>query len=226
MTFRDRADGGSELAHRLADLGLVSPVVLGLLMGGVPVAAGVARGLGVGFDAFVAHRVGLPGREELGIAAVAEGLAEPIVSDASRMLGVGPGDLGILTLRAQSEIRRRVMHYRYGRHLPDLAGADVVLVEDGSATSVVVEAALRSLRQRRPHMLVMASPVCTSPTAARAAQVADEVVCAGELAALIDVERCYDDFSPVAERELLDLLAPPGRGATASLRLGPAGVSA
>jgi putative phosphoribosyl transferase len=213
MAFVDRADGGRRLAERLADLDLQSPVVLGLLMGGVPVAAGLAGELGVAFDAFVAHRVGLPGREELGIAAVAEGLAEPIVSDASRMLGVGPRDLGILTQRAQSEVRRRVTVYRSGRDLPRIGGEDVVLVEDGSATSVVVEAALRSLRHRRPRRLVLASPILPVPTAERAAQIADDVVCAGDPVAFIDIARWYDDFAPVGDRDVLELLGPRGRRA-------------
>src|SRR5205814_6531635 len=138
----------------------------------------VADALDAPFDVFVARKVGTPGHEELGIGAVAEGLAEPVVSDIARQVGVSAADLVILAERARAELDRRVARYRNGRELPDVRGRDVVLVDDGLATGVTAEAALRALRRLQPNRLTLAVPVCARETAARLGEYADEVVCA------------------------------------------------
>jgi putative phosphoribosyl transferase len=206
MRFRDRADAGQQLAERLRGAPLVAPIVLGLPRGGIPVAAEVAAALGAPLDVFVARKVGTPGHEELGIGAVAEGLEEPVVSDVARQLGVSSADLRTLADRAQNELGRRVALYRGGRSLPPLIGRDVILVDDGLATGVTAEAALRALRRWRPRRLVLAVPVCARETAARLAGVADEVVCVEAPAQFYAVGEWYADFSQTTDEEVLDLL--------------------
>jgi putative phosphoribosyl transferase len=206
MRFRDRADAGQQLAERLRGARLVAPIVLGLPRGGIPVAAEVAAALGAPLDVFVARKVGTPGHEELGIGAVAEGLEEPVVSDVARQLGISAADLRTLADRAQDELRRRVALYRGGRSLPPLIGRDVIVVDDGLATGVTAEAALRALRRWRPSRLVLAVPVCARETAARLAGVADEVVCVETPAQFYAVGEWYQDFSQTTDEEVLDLL--------------------
>jgi putative phosphoribosyl transferase len=206
MRFRDRADAGQQLAERLRGASLVAPIVLGLPRGGIPVAAEVAAALGAPLEVFVARKVGTPGHEELGIGAVAEGLDEPVVSDVARQLGVSAADLRTLADLAQAEVGRRVALYRGGRRLPPLIGRDVILVDDGLATGVTAEAALRALRRWQPSRLVLAVPVCAPETAARLANVADEVVCVEAPAQFYAVGEWYQDFSQTTDEEVMDLL--------------------
>ncbi len=206
MRFRDRADAGRHLAERLREVPLTSPVVLGLPRGGIPVAAEVARALGAPLEVFVARKVGTPGHEELGIGAVAEGLDEPVVSDTARQLGVSGADMRALAEPAHRELCRRVALYRGNRPLPELTGRNVVLVDDGLATGVTAEAALRALRRWRPGRLVLAVPVCARETAARIANVADEVVCVEAPAHFYAVGEWYEDFSQTTDQEVLNLL--------------------
>jgi putative phosphoribosyl transferase len=204
--FTDRAQAGRVLARRLDDLRLRSPVVLGLPRGGIPVASEVAAGLGVSFDVFVARKVGAPGQEELGIGAVAEGLAKPVISRTGGARGLRPADLDALVQRAREEVSRRVHLYRAGRDLPEIQGADVVLVDDGLATGVTAEAALRALRERRPSRLVLAVPVGARQTVGRLARVADHVVCVREPRDFFAVGEWYEDFSQTTDEEVLRLL--------------------
>lgn len=211
--FPDRLSAGAALAHTLLGLGLHSPVVLGIARGGVPVAAAVARGLGVEFDVFVSRKIGLPGHEELGIGAVAEGLDVPVFSRLAAQAHLGDRALSELVDAARTEVVRRVRLYRGDRALPDITGSDVVLVDDGLATGVSAQAGIRALRTRAPRRLVLAAPVCAWEAAHQLVGEADEVVCAVAPADLSAVGLWYDDFSQTTDAEVLDLLrSPVGRG--------------
>lgn len=204
--FRDRAHAGRVLAGRLREHDLRSPVVLGLPRGGIPVAAEVATALGVPLEVFVARKIGTPGHEELGIGAIAEGLDEPVLSRDARHLGLGPSDLEALASEVRAEIARRVDRYRAGRALPELAGRDVVVVDDGLATGVTAEAALLSLRTRRPGWLVLAAPVCARDTGTRLAEMTDDLVCVEQPLDFIAVGEWYDDFRQTSDEEVVRLL--------------------
>lgn len=207
MPFRDRRDAGRQLAQRLQQLPRSSPLVFGLPRGGVPVAAEVAAALGAPLDVFVARKVGLPGHEELGIGAIAEGMVEPIVSEAARSVGIRPADLGALATKARQELDRRVASYRGDRAVPAVAGRDVIVVDDGLATGVTAEAALRSLRSRNPNRLILAVPVCTPETARRLRGLADAVVCVEAPQQFSAVGQWYEDFSQTTDAEVVALLA-------------------
>lgn len=89
MRFRDRRDAGRRLADALAADHFVDPIVLALPRGGVPMGYEIATRLGAPLEVFVARKVGAPGREELGIGAVAEGGAT-VAAPSARELGVRP----------------------------------------------------------------------------------------------------------------------------------------
>jgi len=204
--FLDRPHAGRVLAGLLRDRRLRSPVVLGLPRGGIPVAAEVATALGAPLEVYVARKIGTPWQEELGIGAIAEDLDEPVLSSEAQYLGLHSGDLDALADRVRAEVARRVDRYRAGRALPDLAGRDVVVVDDGLATGVTAEAALRSLRTRRPGWLVLAAPVCARDTATRLAEVADDLVCVERPADFIAVGEWYEDFRQTSDEEVVRLL--------------------
>lgn len=206
MAFRDRMDAGHRLAPKLVKLGLESPVVLAVPRGGVPVAAAVADALGAPMEVFVARKIGLPGQEELGIGAVAEGLDRPIFSDSAWLLQTSAARLEALAHRAHQELERRVAHYRGGRLLPELGGRDVIVVDDGLATGITAEAALVALRRSRPHCLILAVPVCAAETAGRLSGLADQIVCAETPSEFFAVGEWYDDFSQTTDDEVLELL--------------------
>lgn len=215
--FRDRTEAGQRLTEVLAAWDLRDPMVLGLPRGGVPVASEVALGLGAPLEAFVARKIGAPRQPEFGVGAVAEGGTVVVNRAAQRSLGLDESSFAALVETACAEVRRQVRRYRGERPLPPLRNRTVVLVDDGLATGVTAEAALRDLRRAGVGSLTLAVPVCAPETARRLAALADDVVCVQSPQHLGAVGQWYERFEATAEEEVLDLLAgscehrrPPG----------------
>lgn len=204
MRFTDRRDAGRRLAPRVAALNLTDPVVLALPRGGVPVAAPIAEHLSAPLEVFVARKVGLPEQPEFGIGAIAEGLAEPVVyADAPR---IRERTWRELTAQAQTELDRRVARYRGERALPPLAGTDVVLVDDGLATGVTAEAAVRGVRTYSPSRVVLAVPVAAPDTAERLSDQVDDLVALLMPRHFQAVGLWYEDYRQTEDDEVLALL--------------------
>jgi len=204
--FRDRSDAGRQLAERLRKVSLTDPIVLGLPRGGVPVAWEVADLLKAPLDVFVARKIGVPGFEEFGIAAIAEGSDELIVGATATRLGYEVDRIIALAEAERPELDRRVEAYRHGRALPELAGHDVILVDDGLATGVTAEAALYALRERHPARLILAVPPCARDSAQRLAGLADQVVCVLMPTEFHAVAEWYEQFPQVTDEEVTDCL--------------------
>lgn len=214
MSYRDRADAGRRLAEAVVARAPEQPVVLGLPRGGVPVAAEVAAALGCALDVVVARKVGAPGQPEMGIGAVAEGGGEVVDAATVRGLGVSDTALAAAVAAEREELDRRVATYRRGRPLPPLAGHVVVLVDDGLATGVTAEAAVRGLRTLGVERVLLAVPVGAPEAVARLEAVADEVVCPLRPARFRAVGQWYDRFGQTGDAEVLRLLGrtPPDGG--------------
>jgi predicted phosphoribosyltransferase len=92
--FRDRRDAGRVLAGQLEQYRDQPDVlVLGLPRGGVPVAYEVATALGAPLDVFVVRKLGVPGREEVAMGAIASGGVVVVNDDVVRGLGIAPEQL-------------------------------------------------------------------------------------------------------------------------------------
>lgn len=204
--FRDRLDAGCRLAEVLRPRDWTRPLVLALPRGGVPVASPVAEALQAELDVLVARKIGAPGQPELGIGAVAEGALEPVWGPTASRLRLSPRRRDELVAQERREVERRVAAYRSGRPAPDPAGRDVVLVDDGLATGITAEAALRSLRHRGASTVVLAVPVGAPDTVARLGVLASAVCCLERPDDLVAVGAWYRDFRQVGDAEVRELL--------------------
>ncbi|SFW84378.1 phosphoribosyltransferase [Amycolatopsis australiensis] len=205
--FADREDGGRRLAAELGRRTWADPLVLGLARGGVPVAAVVARRLGAELDVAVARKIGAPGRREFGVGAVTPD--GPAIYDEAilRGLKLTAERMARAERHERAEARRRFERYRDGRPPVDVAGRDVILVDDGLATGVTATAALRDVRAGNPRTVVFAAPVGAPGAAAALRHEADDVVCVAEPPGFRAVGQWYADFRQTSDDDVLDLLA-------------------
>lgn len=205
--FRDRSEAGQALASRLtAYARRPGVIVLALPRGGVPVAFQVAVALQVPLDVFIVRKLGVPGQEELAMGAIASGGVRVLNEDVIAQLDIPREVVDSVTWREQMELERREHRYRNGRPPPDLAGRTVILVDDGIATGSTMRVAVVALRQQQPARTVIAVPVAPRETCAELRGYADEMVCLLEPEDFYAVGFWYEDFSPVSDEEVLELM--------------------
>ncbi|QRN98164.1 phosphoribosyltransferase [Archangium violaceum] len=207
MRFRDRKDGGCQLAALLKGYRDESPLVLGLPRGGVPVAYEVARTLGAPLDVWVVRKVGAPGQPELGLGAVAEGGALFLDRGMIRSLGYSETEVMQVAEREAEEVSVRIARFRGPHPAPDLEGRTVLLVDDGVATGGTMRAAIRALRERRPRKIVLAVPVGAVESLDSLSAEVDDVVCAHPAEFMMAVGEFYEDFRQTSDEEVQRLLA-------------------
>lgn len=170
-------------------------------------AAEVASAHHAPLDVFVARKVGAPGHPEFGIGAIAEGGAVVADGISLRHAGVTPARFDELAAEEHHELVRRVQHYRGDRALPPLDA--VVLVDDGLATGVTAEAAIRGLRALGAEVVLLAVPVGAADTIDRLATVADDVVSVLRPHDLRAVGEWYENFTQTTDDEVLAALRGP-----------------
>jgi putative phosphoribosyl transferase len=208
LTFADRAEAGRLLAERLVSLALEAPVVLALPRGGVPVAAEIARALAAPLDVAFVRKIGAPEQPELAVGAIADGEEPEIVLNHKLVRAL---DLSEAYIRAQAAlelgaIEQRRRHYAALRPAADVAGRAVVVVDDGVATGMTMQAALRHVKRRKPARLIAAAPIASREAVSLLKREADTVVVLGNPRRFGSVGSFYRDFGQVSDEEVAALL--------------------
>ncbi len=207
MLFRDRTEAGQVLAGRLSGYANRPDVlVLALPRGGVPVAYEVAQVLHAPLDVFLVRKLGVPGREELAMGAIASGGVRVLNEDVVRALGISPEVIKSVAAGELHELTRRERLYRGDRPLPDVTGRTIILVDDGLATGSTMRAAVAALRRRNPKRIIVAVPVGSAETCNEFQGEADEVVCARTPEPFYAVGQWYEDFTQTTDEEVHDML--------------------
>lgn len=201
--FVDRRWAGALLAGPLSSE--PDAVVLGIVRGGVPVAAAVAQALSSPLDIAVICKVGHPLQRELAVGAVsADG--DLYTNENAEML---PEDeLRILVDEAMARARLLEVTLRGDRPQVDLEARTAVVVDDGIATSATMMCAIAYAHRKKAARVVCAAPVAPRDSIATLQANCDRVV---TLAAVDDprfaVGRYYADFHQVSDAEVRATLA-------------------
>jgi putative phosphoribosyl transferase len=215
--FRDRRDAGRQLAEKLsAYANRPDVLVLGLPRGGVPVAYEVAKVLNVPLDVFLVRKLGVPGREELAMGAIASGSVRVLNKNVVQSLRLSDQTIEAVAAAEQRTLVRRERVYRGDR--PRLAVRDqtIILVDDGLATGATMRAAVVALRQQQPRRIVVAVPVAALETCDEFRAEVDDIVCAITPPLFYAVGLWYQDFSQTSDEEVRALLEHAAQPTTAS----------
>jgi len=201
--FRDRKDAGQKLASELEAKypKIKNGVVLALPRGGVVIGSEVAKALNLPLDIIVTRKIGAPLNPEYAIAAVSE--HEMIVSPRENP------DLNYVNKEAEKErreIQRRAKEYRGQKPKIDLKNQTVILVDDGLATGLTMEVALREVRQKNPRQIILAVPVAPPETVENFKRIVDDIIVLNIEPLFFAVGQFYEDFVAVSDKQVKEYL--------------------
>jgi len=201
--FTDRRDAGRLLAQKLSTYaGQTDVLILALPRGGVPVAYEVAMALHAPLDIFLVRKLGLPGREELAIGAIASGDIRVLNEDIIRVLSVPEEVINIVARNELQELKRREHHYRGNRPAPEIRDRKVLLIDDGLATGASMRAAVLGVRAQHPTRIVIAVPAAAPELCDAFEFEVDEMVCGMTPEPFYGLSRWYEDFSQTTDAEV------------------------
>ena len=206
MVFADRRHAGRLLAAQLQRFAADRPVVVALPRGGVPVGFEIARALGAPLEILAVRKLGAPANPEFGVGVIAEDGTVVLDRVTASRVGLTSSVLDETVAREARELRRRVARYRGDRPALDVRDRTVIVADDGLATGVTDVAAVRALRGLLAARVIVAVPVGVRASLARVGEEADEVVCHTVPAELRGVGFWYEDFTPVSDEQVLELL--------------------
>jgi putative phosphoribosyl transferase len=206
VRYADRRQAGDELATHLATYaGRGDVVVLGLVRGGVPVAARVAAALAAPLDILVVRKLGVPWAREVAFGAV--GPDGVVVHNPEVESHLSATEMKEVVAAETGEVARREELYRRGRPALALTGRVAIVVDDGLATGATARAAAAVARHLGAATVVVAVPVGARDSVERLRAEADEVVCPLVPDRFGAVSRFYASFPQTTDDEVAALLA-------------------
>jgi predicted phosphoribosyltransferase len=199
--FTNRIEAGLLLAVRLKKFRDQPGVVLAVPRGGVPVAYGVAKELGMPLDIILTKKIGHPINREYAIGAVS--LHDSFVVP----------ERGISQFYIENEIRTirnrlKEMYRKFmgGKEPESLKGKTVIIVDDGIATGNTLLGTVNMLRKQKPSKIIIAVPVASKSAVQRLSKSVDEVIAIIIPEKFHGVSEFYEDFEQVTDDEVQFIL--------------------
>lgn len=209
--FANRQEAGAQLADLLAAQGFLhrNAIVLGLLRGGVPVAAPLALAARCQLGALAVRKLGFPTEPELAFGAIAtysqksaSYLNEKLHESALQQ--TGDTALALTTARAQQQLS--ILADSFAEHMPAITRRTVIVCDDGLATGATMHAALRVLALHHPQELIVAVPVAPHYLVTEFLSMTNAVFSLYTPNEFTAVGAYYQDFGQVAESTVLHML--------------------
>jgi putative phosphoribosyl transferase len=206
--YANRTVAGRLLAETLvAQAVLEKPIVLALPRGGVPVASEVAAQLSAPLGVILVRKIGVPGRSELAMGALAMvggQLSEFRNDEIVDALRIPSESFVAARNRERLELDRRASVFPSGNL--EIADATAIVVDDGLATGSTMLAAVGAVRALTPASVVVAVPVGARQAVQALRAVADQVVCPSIPEPFIAVGAAYEDFRQLSDEEVVQIL--------------------
>lgn len=205
--FRDRTEAGQKLAQKLKSYANRQDLlVLGLPRGGVPVAFEVAMSLNAPLDILLVRKLGVPGREECAMGAIASSGIQILNREIIERRQISQAAIASVASREQRELERRESAYRSNSPFIDKRDCTVILVDDGIATGATIQATVLAVKQQRPKQIIIAVPVAASEIYNKLQTKVDKIVCLKIPEQFNSVSFWYQNFSQTTDAEVRDLL--------------------
>src|SRR3989344_5936375 len=205
IQFKDRQDAGRQLARALREYSDGDSVIYALPRGGVVLGSEIANTLHIPLDLVITRKIGHPSNPEYAICAVSED-GELVCNEVEKAFVNKDWLKNAVAKEVKEAARRREVYLRGIKHIP-ATNITAIVVDDGVATGLTIQAALQSLRKEKPKKLMVAIPVAPHDTLNELRGSADEVVVLEDAKDYLGAVGAYYAYFPqVTDEEVIKLL--------------------
>jgi putative phosphoribosyl transferase len=204
--FHDRTDAACQLAEVIRHRQLKNALVLGIPRGGAVTAAVLAQEIGAEMDVVLARKLRAPDAPELAIGAISEAGEVYFNHAVHQVPGLSDEYVHQECQFQLQEIARRKRMFREVRPPAEVAGRSVIVTDDGIATGATMISALQATRVQAPLSLIVAVPVASPDRLREIRYWCDDLVCLLTPRFFYAVGQFYDNFEPVSDEEVVELL--------------------
>jgi putative phosphoribosyl transferase len=206
--FWDRFDAGKQLAKKFQKYSNKKNVlILAIPSGGVPVGYSIAKELSIPMDVFVVRKIQVPWNTEAGFGALTYD-GEMILNEALiRDLGLTAEIIEEPLSKTKKVLSERVRKFRGKRSDLDIAGKEIVLVDDGLASGFTMFAAVKAIIKKSPKSIVIAIPTSSGEALKLLKDEVDGIIClnvrSGPIFAVADA---YKNWYDLSDNDVLEIL--------------------
>lgn len=203
--FKDRIDAGQKLAVALKEYHGKDAVIFALTRGGVPVGKEVAKALNLPFEPLIIRKIGHPGNKEYAVGAISSG--GQIAINELEIASIDKKWFQDEARKQKQEADRRVKIFLESRKQISIVNKIAIIIDDGIATGLTMQAAIKEIESQKPNKIIVASPIAPSDTINEIRKRVDDCVVllipeyfAGAVGAY------YEDFHEVTDDDVIKIL--------------------
>lgn len=205
--FKDRKEAGRLLAQKLLKYKDMDGIVFGIPSGGVPVAAEIAKVLGLSLDLIIVRKIQLPDNTEAGFGAVGPDGEVSLNMNLISQLRLTEEEVKKQIQITVDTIKRRNELFREGRPFPFLKDKVVIIVDDGLASGYTMLSAVDFIKRHTPEKVVVAVPTAPKGTVDLILPQVDEIVCLNVRSGFtFAVADAYEKWYDLGDEEVISIL--------------------
>ena len=202
--FLDRTHAGRCITDMIRES---DAVVMGIPAGGIPVAAVVARALGLSLDVAVVSKITLPWNTEAGYGAVAFDGSVVLNEALIVRTGLNRNQVQAGIDKTRIKVAERVNRLRGGKPMADLSDKTVIVVDDGLASGYTMRVAVEALARCGVGQMIVAVPTGHAAAVEEIARQVHALYCPNiRSAPRFAVADAYENWTDVSESEAETML--------------------
>lgn len=178
-------------------------IVISTSYGGYPIAKIIAKELNGKHDIMFSRKIYSPNNEECEVAIVTETEEVVIHEELVKAFDIS---LDFVFSKSryiyENELSTCVNKFRRGKHLDDLAGKNILLVDEGLNTSLTMMACIKTAINLGARSVSVAIPILPTVSINTIESIADDLYYVKSLDHFIDIEFYYDELEEVTYEEI------------------------